>query len=93
MIKERKLNWSQLFNRLEELTPTQVRMLRISPRIRGEKIILDLDVDEGRPGAVLSYTSTLRRSPFFPEVLLMNESPSSSGPGQKWQLEVSYRNE
>ena len=93
LIQKRKLNWTLLFDRLEELTPAHVRMLRISPRVEGELIVLDLHVDESEPGAVLSYTSALRRSPHFSNVLLVSESPSSQGAGQRWQLEATYRNE
>ncbi|HUX06771.1 MAG TPA: hypothetical protein VMX35_05600 [Acidobacteriota bacterium] len=92
LIARQKLNWTRLFDRLEEITPPSVRMLQISPYFAEGSMALMLRIEESAPEAALDFVQALGASPFFGQVSLEDESPSDQESGQIWRLRVSYRN-
>ena len=92
LIARQKLNWTRLFDRLEEITPPSVRMLQISPYSSEGGLALMLRIEESEPEAALDFVQALGASPHFGQVGLEDESPSDQESGQIWRLRVSYRN-
>ncbi len=92
LIERRTLNWTQLFDRLEELTPDRMRMLRISPNVRGAELVLSLRVEVTGGSEVRGFIEALQWSPHFGSPLPRSQSTSPAG-GQQWELEVAYHNE
>ena len=92
LIERRTLNWTRLFDRLEALTPDRVRMLRVSPNVRGAGLALSLRVEATTGSEVRRFIEALQRSPHFGSPLPRSQSTSPGG-GQQWELEVGYRTE
>jgi hypothetical protein len=92
LITRQKLNWTKLFDRLEAITPPNVRMLQISPYMTGSGMALLLRIEESEPEAALAFVEAMNASPYFGQVSLEDESPSNDVSGQVWRLRVSYRN-
>lgn len=92
LIARQKLNWTRLFDRLEELTPSTVRMIQISPSVEDNGIALMLRVEESEQEAALEFVRALESSQFFGDVSIDGESPSEDEAGQVWRLRVSYSN-
>jgi len=90
LIGQRALNWSRLFDRLEELTPERMRMLRISPTARGEGIVLGLLIEAQQNEQVRLFLRALEQSPYFLDVMPRNQAQNTDGSGLQWQLEMTY---
>ena len=92
LIAWKKLNWTRLFDRLEELTPSTVRMIQISPSVKGDQVALMLRIEESEQEAALEFVRALESSQYFGDVSIEDEAPSAEEAGQIWRLRVSYSN-
>jgi Tfp pilus assembly protein PilN len=93
LIIRRSLSWTRLFDRLEELVPIELKMLRISPVVRGQRVELNWRVQVPRQEVIRTFISTLESSPYFDDVRLRSETPAESGNGSVWEMTVAYHDE
>lgn len=89
LIDRRSLSWTRLFDRLEELAPAELRMLRISPSIKRGELELNLRVEVPGQKVIRDFISALEESPHFTSITPRSESPSQKA-GQFWDLTVKY---
>jgi hypothetical protein len=92
LITRRSLSWTKLFDRLEMLAPQELRMIRISPEVRNDVIVMNWRVDVPDQSVIRRFIDDLEESPYFDDVILASES-SSPGGGILWDMRLEYREE
>lgn len=89
IIKKRSMSWTRLFNRLETVSPGELRMLQISPNAVRENIDLSLRVEVPRQEVLRDFIDALKLSEHFSGVAVTSESLTKDGT-QIWELTLKY---
>jgi hypothetical protein len=93
IITRRSMSWTRLFNRLEQLAPANLTMVRITPAVRGDQIELGFNVIVPSQSVIFEFIDRLENSPWFKGVTLVSENRQGSDGATTWELRTLYRNE
>lgn len=93
IITRRAISWTRLFNRLEQLAPAGLTMVRITPAIRRDQIELGFNVIVPNQEVITEFITRLERSPWFKGVTLISENRQGESGQTVWELRTFYRNE
>ncbi|MEO8430323.1 MAG: hypothetical protein ABI592_02360 [Acidobacteriota bacterium] len=94
LVAERRFSWSGLLARLERTLPSDVRVIRLSPRFdENGATSLDISLIGRAPDAIVRTIAALSRDPLFGAVDLRSEStPEGGAPeGYSFELQLRYR--
>lgn len=94
LVAERRFSWSGLLARLERTLPSDVRVIRLSPRFDDNgNTLLDASLIGRGPDAIVRTIAALSRDPVFGAVDLRSESsPEGGAPeGYSFELQLGYR--
>lgn len=90
LIKRRSMSWTRLFDRLEEIAPPDLRMLRISPTYSVDAIDMIWRVEVPNQEVIRRFIDALEESPYFDDIALQSETPNSDGNGIIWEMNLIY---
>jgi hypothetical protein len=88
IISRYTMSWTRLFNRMEEIVPKDLRMLRISPELKDQVMELRLRVAVKNQKVVRDFIGNMDNSPHFSDVILLSEVPYEDG--MIFELTVQY---
>ncbi|HKB08973.1 MAG TPA: hypothetical protein VKF61_11890 [Candidatus Polarisedimenticolia bacterium] len=91
LILKRSFSWTLLFNRLEDLVPSEVMMTAVRPNISGEKTVIRVDGVARNHGGLLALEESLQKNPVFARVHPIYERRvNPSRPEIDFALEFDY---
>lgn len=98
LIARRAVSWTRVFEDLEKLMPSNMRLMGIRlPQVAAEQttdvnhIELEMTVGTDRPDAVIDLLRHLEESPLFGSAQVMSQNPpTQNDPLFKYRLNVAY---
>lgn len=90
LIVRRTMSWSTVFDRLEEIAPAQLKMVRISPQTSQGKVLLNMRVIVPRQNVIRAFITDMEASPYFSDVLLQSEVTDIKIGQMVWELSAIY---
>ena len=90
LITRRSMSWTRLFDRLEDIAPSNLRMLRISPNVSADAIDMSWRVEVPDQEVIRRFIDDLEASPYFDDIKLISENPNSDGTGIIWEMNLIY---
>jgi len=78
-IKRRVFSWSRLFDLFERLLPQNVRMVSVSPNIKGDEISISMEVAGKSLNDIVELIRVLENSIVFDDVTLRDEKEHDDG--------------
>jgi len=92
IVRERRFSWLALLARLERVLPTDVRLVRLSPRFESsDAVSVDLAVLGRTPESVVHTLEALTKEPAFRGVELRSESSPERGVPEGYSFQIGLR--
>ena len=89
IIRQRSMSWTRLFDRLEIISPGDLRMLQISPNASRTHTSLNLRVEVPKQEVLRTFIKALEESAYFSDISVSSEALTKKST-QIWELSMIY---
>jgi len=78
-IKRRVFSWTKLFDQIEQALPDNVRMISIFPSIKGDDILISMEVAGKSLNDIVQWVRILENSAIYSDVVFRSERRTEDG--------------